>query len=198
MIADKNERHYLSEMSKEEVKKMILYPSALWSDLYDMVAQDNKDCAIDLLNGTLGRGYSQWTDFDNTSYSWWLDIKPGQYAHILDVDDYDYFPEDDVKEFKELQKKVAALKDKVDNLEDCDDYYDKIGKWEDEADELADKALQIVVKLAKQEEEVTDDQIVDMFINNEMGDIYYYLGDDKSVIYQNVTKSYKTGYKEEQ
>lgn len=192
-----SKRHYLSELPKEEIEKLILHPSDLWNDIYEIVAEDNGNYANDLLREILGKGYQEWTKFDSTSYDWFMNIKPGHYKDTLDIDDYDYFSDDDAKEVKELQAKVKELSDKVENLEDCDDYYDKIGQWEDEADELADEILQIVRNVVKQAEEVTDEQCVEMFIENDMGDDYYYLGDDKGTVYRDYTKHYKTNYKGE-
>ena len=190
---NENVRHYLSELPHEEVKELILYPSEVWNDLYEDVSQDNGEYANDLIKEILGKDYHTWTKYDDCSYTWWLNIKPGHYADVLDITTYDYFSEDDTKRIKELQRKVKKLKDKVDNLEDCDDYYDKIGEWEDTADEYADEIIQIVVKLIQQAEEVTDEQIVDFFEMNELGDYYYYINDDKSRVYRDYTKSYKTG-----
>lgn len=193
-----NEKHYLSELSKEELKDFILYPSELWSDIYEDVAEDNGEYANDLLREILGKGYQGWTEFDSTSYDWFMNIKPGHYKETLDIDEYDYFSDDDAKKVKELQAKVKKLSDKVENLEDCDDYYDKIGAWENEADDLADEILQVVVKIVKQAEEVTDEQCLEFFEMNEMGDNYYWLGDDKTKVYRDYTKSYKTNYKKGQ
>lgn len=190
-----NKKHYLSELSKDELKDMILYPSELWSDIYNVVAEDNGEYASDLLKEILGNGYRGWTRFDSTSYDWFLNIDPGHYVRVLDIDQYDYFSEDDAKKVKELQAKVKELCDKVENLEDCDGYYDKIDAWEDEADELADEIIQIVRDVVKRAEEVTDDQCLDFFVDNEMGDNYYWLGDDKTKVYRDYTKSYKTNYK---
>ena len=193
----KLQRRYLSELPKEDIEKLILYPSGLWNDIYEIVAEDNGEYASELLEEILGRGYREWTRFDDSSYDWWMHINPGHYVRVLDIDEYDYFSDDDAKKVKELQAKVKKLCDKVENLEDCDNYYDKINAWEDEADELADEIIQIVVKIVKQAEEVTDEQCVDMFIDNDMGDDYYYLGDDKGTVYRDYTKSYKTNYKGE-
>lgn len=190
---NENVRHYLSELPHEEVKKLILYPSEISNDLYEAVAEDNGEYANDLIKEILGKDYQRWTKYDSCSYTWWLNIAPGQYACTLDITTFDYFSEEDASRIKELQRKVKELKDKVDSLEDCDDYYDKIGKWEDTADEYADEIIQIVVKLIKQAEEVTDEQIVDFFELNELGDDYYYINDDKSRVYKDYTKSYKTG-----
>lgn len=190
-----NKKHYLSELSKDELKDMILYPSELWSDIYNAVAEDNGEYANDLLKEILGNGYRRWTRFDSTSYDWFMNIDPGHYVRVLDIDQYYYFSEDDAKKVKELQAKVKELCDKVENLEDCDGYYDKIDAWENEADELADEILQIVRDVVKRAEEVTDDQCLDFFIDNEMGDNYYWLGDDKTEVYRDYTKNYKTNYK---
>lgn len=193
-----NDKHYLSELPREELKDFILYPSELWSDIYNAVAEDNGEYANDLLREILGKGYSEWTRFDSTSYDWFMNIKPGHYKDTLDIDQYYYFSEDETKKVKELQAKVKKLSDKVENLEDCDDYYDKIDAWEDEADELADEIIQIVRDVVKRAEEVTDEQCLEMFEMNEMGDNYYWLGDDKTKVYRDYTKSYKTNYKEGQ
>lgn len=190
-----DKKHYLSELSKDELKDMILYPSELWSDVYEIVAEDNSEYASDLLKEILGKGYQGWTKFDSTSYDWFMNIKPGHYKNTLDIDQYYYFSDDDTKKVKELQAKVKELSDKVENLEDCDDYYDKIDAWEDEADELADEIIQIVRDVVKRAEEVTDDQCLEFFEMNEMGDNYYWLGDDKTKVYRDYTKSYKTNYK---
>lgn len=191
------QKHYLSELPKEEIEKLILYPSDLWRDIYNAVAEDNSEYASDLLREILGNGYRQWTRFDNSSYDWWMYINPGHYVRVLDIDVYDYFSDDDAKKVKELQAKVKKLCDKVENLDGDDSgYYEKIDKWEDEADELADEIIQIVAKVVKQAEEVTDEQCVDMFIENDMGDDYYYLGDDKETVYRDYTASHKTNYKE--
>ena len=190
-----DKKHYLSELSKDELKDMILYPSELWSDIYNAVAEDNGEYASDLLKEILGKGYREWTRFDSTSYDWFMNINPGHYVRVLDIDQYDYFSEDDAKKVKELQAKVKELCDKVENLEDCDGYYDKIDAWEDEADGLADEILQIVRGVVKQAEEVTDEQCLEFFEMNEMGDNYYWLGDDKTKVYRDYTRSYKTNYK---
>lgn len=190
-----DKKHYLSELSKDELKDMILYPSELWSDIYNAVAEDNGEYASDLLKEILGKGYREWTRFDSTSYDWFMNINPGHYVRVLDIDQYDYFSEDDTKKVKELQAKVKGLCDEVENLEDCDGYYDKIDAWEDEADELADEILQIVRDVVKRAEEVTDEQCLEFFEMNEMGDNYYWLGDDKTKVYCDYTKSYKTNYK---
>lgn len=190
-----NDKHYLSELPKEELRNFILYPSDLWNDIYEIVAGVNGEYANDLIKEILGKGYREWTRFDSCSYGWWMYISPGHYVRVLDINDYDYFSEDDAKKIKELQAKVKELSDKVENLEDCDGYYDKINEWEDEADELANEALQIVVKIIKQAEEVTDEQCLEIFEASDMGDVYYYLGDDKTTIYRDCTKSYKTNYK---
>lgn len=190
-----NEKHYLSELPREELKDFILYPSELWNDIYNAAAEDNGDYAADLLKEILGRMYQEWTRYDSCSYTWWMNIRPGHYKEVLDIDGYDYFSDDDAKKIKELQAKVKELSDKVENLEDCDNYYDKIDAWEDEADKLADEIIQIVVKVIKQAEEVTDEQCLDIFEMNEMGDDYYWLGDDKTTVYRDYTKSYKTNYK---
>lgn len=193
-----NDRHYLSELPREELKDFILYPSDLWNNIYEIVAENNGEYANDLLREILGKGYREWTRFDSTSYDWFMNINPGHYVRVLDIDGYDYFSDDDAKEVKELQAKVKELCDKVENLEDCDDYYDKIDAWEDEADKLADEILQIVRDVVKQAEEVTDEQCLEFFEINEMGDNYYWLGDDKTRVYCDYTKSYKTNYKEGQ
>lgn len=198
MTTKKSQRHYLSELPKEEIEKLILYPSGLWNDIYEIVAEDNGNYASELIQEILGRGYREWTRFDSCSYDWWMHINPGHYVRVLDIDEYDYFSKDDAKKVKDLQAKVKKLSDKVENLEDCDNYYDKLGAWEDEADKLADEIIQIVVKVVKQAEEVTDEQCVETFIENDMGDDYYYLGDDKGTVYRDYTKSYKTNYKGEQ
>lgn len=192
------DKHYLTEVPREELKDMILYPAEVWNELYEMVAQHNGDYACDLANWILGKDYQKWTKFDQCSYDWWMHIGEGQGVRVLDIDDYDYFSDDDAKEIKELQAKVKKLCDKVRNLEDCDDYYEKLGEWEDEIDEHADKIIQIVVKVLKQAEEVTDDQVLDEFIDIDMGEDYYYLGDDKTKIYRDYTKAYKTNVKKGQ
>lgn len=185
------QKHYLSELSEEELKQFILYPSELYDDIYRIVAEDNGEYASDLLKEILGGGYRQWTKFDSCSYDWWMHVAPGHYVRVLDIDEYDYFSDDDAKKVKELQAKVKKLSDEVENLEDCEDYYEKIDAWENEADELADDILQVVVKIVKQAEEVTDEQCIEMFTLNNMGDDYYWLGDDKTKVYRDYTKSYK-------
>lgn len=192
------DKHYLTEVPREELKDMILYPAEVWNELYEIIAEQNGDYAADLAKWILGEKYQDDVRFDNTSYDWWMNIKPGHYELILGVTDYDYFSEDDAKKFKELQAKVKKLSDEVQNLEDTVNYYDKMGELEDEADKLADEALQIVVKIMKQAEEVSDDQILDEFIDIDMGEDYYYLGDDKTKIYRDYTKAYKTNVKKGQ
>ena len=188
-------KHYLTEVPREELKDMILYPAEVWNDLYTINAEWNNDYACDLAKWILGKTYTDDVKIDSTSYDWWMNIKPGHYALILGVTDYDYFGDEDAKEFKELQAKVKKISDKIGDLGDCDDYYDKINEWEDKADELADEALQIVVKIMKEAEEVTDEQVLETFEANEMGRDYYYIDDDKTKIYRDYTKSYKTNVK---
>lgn len=186
-------KHYLSELPEEEIKKLILYPSEIWQTLYEDCSYDNGEYVSDLADEILGKDYHTWTKYDDCSYTWWLNIKPGYYEHILDITQFDYFSDDDAKRIKELQKKIKAIKDKIGNLDDTIESYDEMTQWEEEADEYADQALQIVVDMLKQAEEVTDEQMVDMFMCNELGDNYYYYDDDKSVVFQDFTKSYKTG-----
>lgn len=192
-----NKKIFLSELPKEEIKKMILYPSAIWNDIYEIVAEDNDWYVNELANEILGKGYNEWTNTDSTSYTWWMNIKPGHYAETLNITAYDYFSEEDVRRIKKLQEQVRELKDKVENLDGDDpEYYDKIDEWEDRADELADEIIQIVVRELKLAEEVTDEQCVETFIDNDYGDLYYFYEGDKGTVYRNYTKSYKTNYKE--
>ena len=189
-------RHYLNELKRDELKPLILYPSQVWSELYEIVAQYNSDYACDLIQFILGKDYDKWTTADSCSYDWYLNIASGQYRHVLDIDDYDYFTDEDKAEVKKLQAKVKKLAEKIDNLDDCDDYYEKLDEWETEADEEADKIIQLVVKLAKEAEEVSDEQILDEFEANDMGEDYYYLDDDRTRVYRDYTKAYITAEKE--
>ena len=125
-----------------------------------------------------------------------MNIKSGEYKHVLDIDEYDYFSDEDTAEVKRLQAKVKELAEKVNNLDDCDGYYEKLDEWETEADEEADKIIQLVVKLAKEAEEVTDEQVLDVFEANDMGSLYYYMDDDKTRVYRDYTKAYITAEKE--
>lgn len=188
---------FLSELPKEEIKKMILYPSDIWNDMYNIVAEDNSEYANDLMGEILGKDWYEWVEVDTCSYTWWINIKPGRYGDVLYINQYDYFSEDDANTVKRLQKEVKKLSDKVGNLDGDDpEYYDKLNEWEDKADELANDILKIVEKLAKDAEEVTDDQIVETFIDKDYGDLYWFYEGDKGTVYRNYTKSYNTNYKE--
>lgn len=192
-----NKKIFLSELPKEEVAKMLQYPSELWSEMYEVVAEDNGNYASELMEWILGKGHTEWTKFDSTSYDWWINIKPGRYEEVLHINDYDYFSEDDAKKVKELQGQVKKLCDKIGELSfDDDDYYDKLDEMETKADEIANDILGIVRNVAKQAEEVSDEQIVDTFIDCDYGDLYYFYEGDKGTVYRNYTKSYKTNYKE--
>lgn len=191
-------RHYLSECSKEELKEMILYPSDLWNILYDIQADDNNDYACDVLKWVLkDKDYGKWVKIDNTSYDWFINIKEGHYREMLDLD-LDYMSDEDAKEIKEKQQELQKLVDKIDNLENDDYYYDNLYPLENDADEVANEILQIVRQEIKRIEEVTDEQILETFELNNIGDKYYYLDNDKSVIYEDITKSYKTNIKKGQ
>lgn len=192
-----NDKHYLSELPREDIVKMLSYPSDLRDDIYDIVAEDNGYYVSELSDIILGKDWHKWVKCDSCSYTWWMNIMPGHYAETLDITEYDYFSEKDAKDIKEYQKLIRELKDKIENLDGDDlEYYDKIAEWEDKADKLADEILDIVERELKQCEEVTEEQIVETFIANEMGNDYYYLGDDKTTVYRDYTKSYKTNYKE--
>lgn len=192
-----NKKVFLSELPKEEIKKMILYPSDIWNDMYNIVAEDNSEYANDLMGEILGKDWHEWVKVDTCSYTWWMNIKPGRYGEVLYITQYDYFSEDNANTVKRLQKEVKKLSDKVGNLDGDDPkYYDKLTEWEDKADELANDILKIVESLAKDAEEVTDDQIVDTFIDNDYGDLYWFYEGDKGTVYRNYTKSYNTNYKE--
>ena len=120
-----NNKVFLSELPREEVAKMLQYPSELWSEMYEVVAEDNGNYASELMEWILGKEYTEWTKVDNTSYDWWISVKPGRYGEVLYINDYDYFSEDDAKNVKELQGQVKKLCDKIGELSgDDDDYYD--------------------------------------------------------------------------
>lgn len=192
-----NKKVFLSELPKEEIKKMILYPSDIWNDMYNIVAEDNSEYANDLMGEILGKDWHEWVKVYTCSYTWWMDIKPGRYGEVLYITQYDYFSEDDANTIKRLQKEVKKLSDKVGNLDGDDpEYYDKLNEWEDKADELANDILKIVENLAKDAEEVTDDQVVETFIDNDYGDLYWFYEGDKGTVYRNYTKTYNTNYKE--
>lgn len=193
-----NKKVFLSELPKEEIKKMILYPSDIWNDMYEIVAEDNSEYASDLMKEILGKEWHEWVKVDTCSYTWWINIKPGRYGEVLYIDQYDYFSEDDANTIKKLQKEVKKLSDKVGNLNGDDpEYYDKLNEWEDKADELANDILKIVENLAKGTEEVTDDQVVETFIDNDYGELYWFYEGNKGTVYRNYTKTYKTNYKGE-
>lgn len=185
------EKHYLSELPEKEIRELILYPSELYGRLYEYAAEDNSEWCWEMSKEILGRDFEKWVEIDSTSYDWWMSIMPGRYKEVLNIK-YDYFSENTAERVKELQDKVRELAEKVENLEDCYDYYDKIGEWEDEADEIAGEILKIVEERIKEDEKVNDDQIVDMFIGNDMGAQYYYIGDNKNVIYEDLVRSWKT------
>lgn len=192
-----NKKVFLSELPKGEIEKMILYPSDIWNDMYNIVAEDNSEYANDLMGEILGKDWHEWVKVDTCSYTWWINIKPGRYCEVLYINQYDYFSEDDANAVKRLQKEVKKLSDKVGNLDGDDpEYYDKLNEWEDKADELANDILKIVENLAKDAEEVTDDQIVEMFTGNDYGDLYWFYEGDKGTVYRNYTKTYNTNYKE--
>ena len=92
-----------------------------------------------------------------------------------------------------MKEKLKKKCGEIDDLGDDDNYYDKLGELEDEADEIADKMLKIVEKEVKLYEEVTDDQIVDEFFEGEYGDNFYVLGDDHTKVYQDIVKRYNVG-----
>ena len=192
-------KEYLNDMPCEKALSLIKSSDKLHSQYWERQAEDNGYLSEDTWKYLLGKDCYEDIKVDSCSYTWWANIKPGHYSVILEVTDYDYFSEEDAKELKRLQKKVKSLKDKVENLEDCDDYYDKIAEWEDKADELADKALQIVVAEVKNIETVTEDQ-VDELIRSEWEEHwlpYYIEGGKTDTIYEDITKSYNTSYKEE-
>lgn len=191
-------RHYLSECSKEELKEMILYPADLWNTLYNVQADLNNNCACDVIKWVLkDKDYGEWVKIDSTSYDWFINIKEGHYREMLDLD-LDYMSDEDAKEIKEKQQELQKLVDKIDNLENDDYYYDNLYPLENDADEVANEILQIVRQEIKRIEEVTDEQILETFELNNIGDNYYYLDNDKSVIYKDITKSYKTNIKKGQ
>lgn len=191
-------RHYLSECSKEELKEMILYPADLWNTLYNVQADLNNNYACDVIKRVLkDKDYGEWVKIDSTSYDWFINIKEGHYREMLDLD-LDYMSDEDAKEIKEKQQELQKLVDKIDNLENDDYYYDNLYPLENDADEVANEILQIVRQEIKRIEEVTDEQILDTFELNNIGDNYYYLDNDKSVIYKDITKSYKTNIKKGQ
>lgn len=191
-------RHYLSECSKEELKEMILYPADLWNTLYNVQADLNNNYACDVIKRVLkDKDYGEWVKIDSTSYDWFINIKEGHYREMLDLD-LDYMSDEDAKEIKEKQQELQKLVDKIDNLENDDYYYDNLYPLENDADEVANEILQIVRQEIKRIEEVTDEQILETFELNNIGDNYYYLDNDKSVIYKDITKSYKTNIKKGQ
>lgn len=191
-----NNKTYLGELPSEDIKKML--NGDLYSYMYDIVANDNSEYAAYLIEEILGKDFDRWIKTDTTYHDWYINIKPGHYADTLDITEYDYFAIDDAERIKKLQKEIAKLKDKIENL-DGDDmrYYDKINEWEDKADKLADEILQIVREEVKRAEEVTDDQIEEAFMNDfDIGQEFYIINNDKTRVYRDYTKSFRTCYKE--
>lgn len=186
-------KKYLSELPREEVVEMLKYPSELHSEMYEMLAEVNGMWASSVYDEVLGKDNHKWIKFDQCSYDWWIAVKPGYYRDALDIDTENYFSDEDAKELKELKEELKKKCGEIDDLGDDDDYYDKLGELEDEADEIANKMLKIVEKMVKQMEEVPDDQIVGDFFDMDYGDRYYVLGDDHTKVYQDVVKSYKVG-----
>lgn len=186
-------QHYLSELTKDELKEFLTYPSELYTQLYETVQQINGEYASDLMKELLGKEYHTYTKYDSTSYTWYLNIRPGCYAHALDITVLDYFSNDDADDIRRKQLQIQTLMDKMDTLDvDADTYYDELDELGDKADEIADEIIQIVVRTVKQAEEVTDEQVIDTFNINEMGDYYYYEDDDRTRVYEDTRKMYRT------
>lgn len=191
-------RHYLSKLTEDELRKFLEYPSELHNELYDMVAENNGYYSQELAIEILGKDYGKFTKYDSTLYDWWLHIQAGCYAHTLDIEEFDYFSEDDATAVKQKQKDIRALMQLMDELDtDSDDYWDTLGVLADKADEIADEIIQIVVHMLKETEEVTDRQILDTFLINEMGDDYYYEDDDRTYVYMDTRKAYNTHIKDD-
>ena len=182
---------YLKDLPKEDVVKMLSYPSALYNYMYDIVAERNGMWAGDAYSEILGKDDNRWVKYDSCSYDWWICVRPGHYANALDIDTENYFNEEDAKELKELKEELKKKCGEIDNLGDDDNYYDKLGELEDEADEIANKMLKIVEAEVKNMEKVDDDQIVEEFYECEYGDTFYILGDDKTKVYRDYTQTYK-------
>lgn len=186
-------RHYLSELTKDELKEFLAYPSELYTQLYETVQQINGEYASDLLNEILEKDYDKYTKWYDASYTWYLNIRPGCYKHALDITVYDYFSQEDADEVRRKQSQIQTLIDKMDALDvDADTYYDELGELEDKADEIADEIIQAVVRVAKRAEEVDDEQILDLFLCNEWDADYYYEDDDRSLVYRDTRVAYKT------
>lgn len=185
-----DKKTYLKDLPKEDVVKMLSYPSELHNYMYDIVAERNGMWAGDVYGEILG-GDTKWIEYDSYSYGWWICVRPGHYANALDIDTENYFNEEDANELKKLKEELKKKCGEIDNLGDDDNYYDKLGELEDEADEIANKMLRIVEKEVKNIEEVDDDQIVEEFYECEYGDTFYILGDDKTKVYRDYTQTYK-------
>lgn len=191
------DKKYMTELPREEVTKMLQYPSELWNYMYGIVAEHNGMWAGDVYNEILGNDANRWVEFDQCSYDWWINVRSGHYKEALDIDAENYFSDDDRKELEKLR---AALKQKCDAIDDLgedeyedDTYYEKLDAYEEQAEELANKMLKIVEREIKSIEEVTDDQIVDEFIDCEYGDDFYILNGDHTKVYRDYTKCYKVG-----
>ena len=180
-------KKYFNEMKREELREIITHNNRLWSELAEVASEDNSIYQQEIAEEMLGKNYGNWTKADITSYDWWLHPKSGEYRHILDIASIDYLSDEDRQAFKRLQKKLQAVVEKINDLEDCEDYYYKLDEYEEDADELADKALQIVVNMLKQLEEITDEQILDIA---EEGD-YYINNNDYKIVYKDITKVYQ-------
>ena len=197
MAEHKEVRHYLSEIKdKEELSKFILYPSELWIDLHEQIAEDNANYSEDVAAEILQPDWRDWVDVRPHYDSWYWRIKGGHYLDALQVCTDAFFSSEDEGRIQALKKQIEDVCAKIDKLDEDDLlYYDKLGELEDKADEYAQQILDVVEPIIKETEEVRDEQIMDMFEICELGDSYYYLNDDKTTLYRDTVESYKTAYK---
>ncbi len=188
---------YLTDLPSDTVYKMINGSTILADNICDSLAESNKFLAdntfIDIVSK---KTYDEDIKIDRTSYSWYANIKGGHYEGMLNLD-LGYMSSQDADEIRRLQKELKAMTEKIDNLEDCSDYYERLGEMEDRADEIANQILQIIVDKIKRLEEVTIDQIKYEIQLGEIIKDYYILNNNKSLIYYDHTDTFETNYKGE-
>lgn len=176
-------------MAIEKQREIFEKCDKLNSDFLNIASDNAGDFAWEDFRNILGGEVHDSIKIETCSYTWWGNIKDEEQAFYKMLSlDTDYVSEEDAEQIHKLQKELKKTLTEMENAEYGDDIY-----WAkyDESKDIADKIVQIIVAVIKEEEDNYDmDTAFDLFTSCYNED-YYIIDDDESMVYADRTTSYK-------